>query len=77
MHNLLHDEIDELEDLRELARESVQSVREKLIASISSEDDLESIFSDAATLVGNELGDLTTSAVHMGADFARRREAAK
>jgi division protein CdvB (Snf7/Vps24/ESCRT-III family) len=73
---VLHDEIDELESLREEAKKIVEKVRVDLTNSLQHVDHLSTLFDDATVLVGNALADITTNAVQKFGAFAKEREAA-
>jgi regulator of replication initiation timing len=77
MLNQLHNEIDELEDLRERAGEIVRDIVENELEEILEEasDDAEAgdIMVAIAERVEERLTDLTTEAFHVGVGFAAQR----
>lgn len=75
MRDLLHDRIDEEEELADKARElAADTVRGKLGDAIeASGGDVEAALLVVAALVGNGLADITTESVRRGYDYAKRR----
>ncbi len=77
MRHLLHDRIDETEELRDKASELVESVvkREFENAIENSGGNLEKALGILARDVGEELADLTTESVRRGFQYAEKRAA--
>lgn len=75
MRDLLHDRIDEEEELADKARElAIDIVRNKLGDAIeASNGDVEKALLVVAALVGDRLANLTTESVQKGYDYAKRR----
>ncbi len=75
----LHEETDLREELTEKAEAIVERVMQDKLAEVVEESvdeegqvDMEEVFSRLAELVEEELADLTTDAVHLGAAIAKK-----
>ena len=75
MRTLLHDRVDEVEELREQTRELVQRVFRSNIGKALriANNDMGRMLELLAEIVGNELAGLTTEAASAGYDHAIRR----
>ena len=73
-HDLLHDEVDIVEDLMDESKEIVERViKEQIEKALLDTGDVTSAMEQVATAVEEELTDLTTKAYETGASFARLR----
>ena len=73
-HDLLHDEVDIIEDLMDESKEIVEGVIKKQIEkALIDTGDVTDAMSQVAMAVEEELTDLTTRAYQTGAGFIRRR----
>ena len=73
MRQLLHDEIDQHESLRDEAAACVETVKGQIGEIAAGCSDFKSILTEAAARLGNELADVTTKAVQIGLRHAKRR----
>jgi len=71
--NLLHDEIDYIEELRDEAEAVVDRVRERLVEIAANASSFEEVLQEANVLVANELAEITTRAVQSGFEFAEKK----
>ena len=63
MDNLLHDEIDTIEEMRDEAETVVDKVRSRLVEIAAGAESFEEVLQQVNVLVGAELADITTRAV--------------
>lgn len=75
MLDLLHDEIDEVEDQREEATAALERVRAQMPAIAKGAADFREVLEEAALRYENELADLTTAAARAGMKSAVNRAA--
>jgi len=74
IREMLHDEVDIMEDLMDESKEVVERViLEKIEDALLDTGDVTNAMSQVAMSVEEELTDLTTKAFETGAGFARRR----
>ena len=73
-HDLLHDEVDIIEDLMDESKEVVERViKEQIEKALLDTGDVTAAMSQVAMAVEAELADLTTKAYNTGASFVRLR----
>lgn len=74
IRSTLHDEIDQIEGLKDQARQIVAAVvKEKLDEIVASSPDMQTAFKRLADEVEGRLAELTTEAFKTGAGFSVRR----
>lgn len=73
MRDILHDEKDELQDIREQWQSDVERVRQDMIRIIREADDPRNIFVEANVLAADALASRTTEAAQLGYKFGERK----
>lgn len=73
MRDLLHDEKDALQHIREKWGEDVERVREEMADIIRSAADPRDVFVEANVLAADVLAERTTEAARLGYDFGVRK----
>jgi F0F1-type ATP synthase membrane subunit b/b' len=73
--DILHDEVDAIESLKERARELVQQAIEKVLPDAVDKNDIPTALALVADHVEEGLTDLTTEALQLGATFHSKRSA--
>ena len=73
MRDILHDEKDELQDIRENWQSDVERVRQEMIRIIRESDDPRDIFVAANVFAADALASRTTKAAQLGYKFGERK----
>ncbi len=75
MRDLLHDQKDALQVIREKWQHNVEAVRQEMVAIIRDAEDPRDVFVEANVLAADALASVTTEAAMSGYEFGKRKVA--